>query len=348
MNARKSSGGGKGFQFVGVRQVAAAAGVSTGTVSNVLNRPETVSEQTRLRVQGAIDALGFVPSIAAGQLRGHRSKQIGVVVPDVGNPYWASVLRGVESIIEAEGLSMLVSSTHQDRKRQRSILRAHRSQGVDGLIHVPISESAMEWQEFERCTYGIVTIKPAEQGTDRAAVGSDDVTGARLAMEHLLELGHRSICFINGPHFVPWCANRLEGVRRAIEARGLRPSKVLKEISVADLTVAGGKIAAKRILAEGEATAVLCANDVTALGVILACDEARVTIPQDLSVVGYDDVDFAPALRPSLTTVHQPSFEIGVAAACRLLGRAYEVDATMLAPKLVARDSTGVPTSIRD
>ncbi|QPK80943.1 LacI family DNA-binding transcriptional regulator [Schaalia sp. ZJ405] len=330
-----------GFRFVGVRQVAAEAGVSIGTVSNVLNRPEIVGEETLSKVRDVMDRLGFVPSIAAGQLRGHRSKQIGVVVPDVGNPYWSSVLRGVESVIEAEHLTMLVSSTHQDKKRQRSILKAHRSQGVDGLIHVPIYDSPEDWEEFGNCTYGVVTLDHRRGGSEiEESVGADDVLGAKLAMSHLLEIGHRTIGFINGPHFVPWCASRAEGARSAIAAFESPRNVQLIEMTVRDLTVNEGREAARKIIDNPDITAVMCGNDMTALGVLLTCQELGILVPDELSIVGYDDVDFAPALNPPLTTVRQPSYLIGVAAACQLLNKPFELRDEPFRPELIVRNST--------
>jgi len=327
---------------VGVREVAARAQVSLGTVSNVMNAPARVGAATRARVEAAMAELGFVPSRAAGQLRSRRSALAGVVVPDVGNPYWASVLRGIESVLDDAGLALVVGSTHQDPPRQRRLLRELASQGVDGLVVAPISGGGA-WEEFASSRFGVVALERSRAGSAAAWVSLDHVEGGRLAAAHLLDLGHERIAFINGPHSVSWCAARLKGVRSALEERRPSDESALVEVTVRDLTVPEGRAAAARLLAAGTgATAVMCANDLVALGALLELRERGVDVPGDLALVGYDDVDFAAALWPPLTTVRQPAFDIGAAAARLLLqgsGRAagHHIE---FAPRLVAREST--------
>lgn len=327
---------------VGVREVAALAGVSLGTVSNVLNHPERVGPETRERVQEAIRTLGFVPSRAAGQLRSRRSGLIGVVVPDVGNPYWASVLRGVERVVDATRLTMVVGSTHQDPERQRRVLRALESQGVDGLVIAPIVDRASDWAAFEHRRFGVVTLEHQEPGSTGSWVSLDNVEGARLAVDHLVSLGHRRIALVNGPLTVSWCAERREGAVRAVVAHGLDADEVLVDVVVEDLTVEQGAQAVGPLLEERRVTAVMCVNDMLALGTLLAAGERGVRVPDDVSLVGYDDAVFAPALDPALTTVRQPSFDMGVAAAELLVkgagrdaGEHVEFD-----PQLIVRAST--------
>lgn len=327
---------------VGVRDVAAHAGVSLGTVSNVLNRPEQVSPQTRERVEASMRALGFVPSRAAGQLRSRRSDLIGLVVPDIGNPFWASVAHGVETVTDGAGLTMVVGSTHQDPDRQAHLLRGLESQGVDGLLIAPIVDRATDWASFARRRFGVVAVGSHEEVPTSARVNLDDVEGARLAMAHLLDLGHRRIALINGPSSVSWCAARRAGVVRALEERQLTPRDVLVDVLVRDLTVAEGTAALAAVLEPRAVTAVMCVNDMLALGALLAIQRAGLRVPQDVALVGYDDADFAPALNPPLTTVRQPSFDMGVAAA-RLLLKADEREPgehVEFAPVLVVRGST--------
>jgi LacI family transcriptional regulator len=327
---------------VGVRDVAALARVSVGTVSNVLNNRERVGRDTRDRVESAMLSLGFVPSRAAGQLRSRRSELIGVIVPDVGNPFWASVLRGVETVADEAGLTMVVGSTHQDPNRQRHLLRVLESQGVDGLVIAPIVDLAADWAPFEDRRFGVVTLERQSIDSPGAWVSLDNVEGARLAMGHLIDLGHRRIALVNGPSSVSWCAERREGAVLAISERGLDASDVLVEVVVSDLTVAEGAAAVVPLLEGRLVSAVMCANDMLALGALLAMQERGLRVPADVALVGYDDADFAPALNPPLTTVRQPSFDMGVAAA-RLLLRAStrspgeHVD---FEPRLVVRGSS--------
>lgn len=329
---------------VGVRDVAARAGVSLGTVSNVLNNPHRVGQATRERVEAAMHALGFVPSRAAGQLRSRRSALIGLVVPDVGNPFWASVLRGVETVADEAGLTMVVGSTHQETERQEHLLRVLESQGVDGLVIAPIADRSEDWAPFESRRFGVVTLERQQPGSTGAWVSLDNVEGARLAMAHLLDQGHRRIALVNGPSSVSWCAERRAGVVRALEQRGLRAEAAVVDVEVCDLTVDEGMAAVAPLLDSRVVTAVMCVNDMLALGALRAMHERGLRVPQDIALVGYDDADFAPALNPSLTTVRQPSFDMGVAAA-RLLLRAESREPgehVDFEPQLVVRHSTAL------
>jgi len=339
-NVGARSGG--GTRHVGVREVAAHAGVSLGTVSNVLNNPDRVGTRTRERVESAMRALGFVPSRAAGQLRSRRSELIGLVVPDVGNPFWASVLRGVETVIDEAGLTMVVGSTHQDPERQEHLLRVLTSQGVDGLVLAPIVDRAADWAAFEQRRFGVVTLEHQATGSPGAWVSLDNVEGARLAMAHLLDEGHRRIALVNGSTSVSWCAERRAGVERAVVDQGLDPADVVVDVEVRDLTVVEGSRAVGPLLDRREVTAVMCVNDMLALGALLAMQERGLRVPDDVALVGYDDADFSPALNPPLTTVRQPSFAMGAAAA-RLLLRADEREPgehVAFEPQLVVRASS--------
>lgn len=326
---------------VGVRQVAEVAGVSVGTVSNVLNHPDRVGTSTRVRVEEAMAGLGFVPSRAAGQLRSRRSGLVGVVVPDVGNPFWASVLRGVETVADTEGLSLVVGSTRQDPERQRELLRVLESQGVDGLLIAPI-DHANDWATFERRQFGVVTLE--RQGADFRGswVSLDNVEGARLAVGHLVDLGHRRIAFVNGPESVSWCAERRVGAVRAVTERGLDPVEVLHDVVVKDLTVEQGTAAVGPFLDAGDVTAVMCVNDMLALGALLAIQQRGIAVPDEVALAGYDDVSFAAALDPPLTSVRQPSFAMGAAAAGLLLraGAREPGEHVEFEPRLVVRAST--------
>lgn len=327
---------------IGVRDVAKKAQVSLGTVSNVINTPDSVRPRTRERVEKAMRELGFVGSRAAGQLRSRKSGLVGVVLPDVGNPYWADVLRGVESVFEDEDLTLVVGSTHQDPARQKRLLRALAAQGVDGLLVAPIDE-LRSWEQFANRRLGVVALESVAVPDVGSSISLDNVGGARQAINHLLELGHRSIAFINGPRSVPWCVERRAGVLSGIQAAGLDPSDVLIEIEVADLTSANGLAATDSLWVTAQPTAIMCANDLVALGALLSLQRRSLRVPEDVSLVGYDDVEFVEALRPPLTTVRQPAFAAGVIAGRMLLsGAAHEGgERELLTPSLIVRQSTG-------
>lgn len=308
-----------------MRDVAARAQVSVGTVSNVLNNPDRVVPETRDRVEAAMRFLDFVPSRAAGQLRSRRSELIGVVIPDVGNPFWASVLRGIETVADGSGLSMVVGSTHQDPDRQLHLLRVMESQGVDGLVIAPVADPGDGWATTQKRRFGVVALE-RQAASEGAWVSLDNVEGGRLAMAHLLDQGHTRIALVNGPSSVSWCAERREGAARAVLQSGLDPARVLVDVNVDDLTVEQGAAAVRPLFRHARAvpgdqrvSAVMCVNDLLALGALLAMREQGIRVPDDIALVGYDDADFGPALDPPLTTVRQPGFEMGAAAARLLL-----------------------------
>lgn len=331
------------LKAAGVREVAALANVSLGTVSNVLNSPDRVAPKTRKVVQDAMKKLEFVPSRAAGQLRSKRSSMIGVVVPDVGNPYWASVLRGIEHGLENTDLTIVVASTRQQPERQQSIVSALMSQGVDGLIIAPITNETTAWKGLGEGHFGVVTLEQGIEDSTIPWVSLDNVKGGRLAIEHLLDQGHRRIVFVNGPETVSWCVARRDGAIAGVQARGLDPDVVLMELVVPDLTVEDGESAIDQILASGvDFTGVICANDMLALGALLALRKHGKSVPSDVALVGYDDVDFAQALEPALTSVNQPSFKIGTSAA-ELLLKAQERtvgEHVQFEPRLIVRESS--------
>lgn len=324
---------------VSIREVARHAGVSLGTVSNVLNKPSLVSDRSRKKVERAMQQLHYIPSRAAGQLRSQKSSLVGVAVPDVGNPYWASVVRGIETVCDRNESGIIVSSIHQDPLRQSRVFMELMRQGVDGLIVAPIDTFSESLQEF-RSRLGIVSI--GESPLVRS-IDTNSKEGMVLVTNYLLDLGHRHIAFINGRKHVSWCQARFDGIIEALRKRNLDPTNHLFEYTVDDLTTTYGREGARKIInAHPEVTAIICANDSVALGALLELKEAKLNIPQDISVVGYDDVEFAAALSPSLTTVRQQSYEIGVKAAQMLFDTEELMDLEDLPfpPQLVIRDST--------
>lgn len=329
----------------GVREVAQRAGVSLGTVSRVLNHSPEVAAETRARVEQAMRDCDFIPSRAAGQLRSRRSGLVGVLVPDVGNPYWASVIRGAESVLAEQNLSLVVGSTRQDPRRQRSLAVAMTSQGIDGLLVAPIDDET-PWQPIASRALGVVVLEGGSNRPGHRGVHANNVSGAARAVTHLLELGHRQVTFLNGPRHVSWCAERWEGAYQAFIDHGADPAG-LTEVTVSDLTVADGARAAEELLASGNPpAAIFCANDLVALGVLLTLRSHDIAVPAQVSLIGYDDAEFASALNPPLTTVRQHSFELGVAAANALLrGSEREAgpDEVAFSLELVVRDSTAPP-----
>lgn len=329
-----------------IRDVATLAGVSLGTVSNVLNSPGVVAPVTRDRVRDVIRRTGFVRSTAARQLRGGRSRAIGVVVLDIANPFFTEMVKGVEHVLRARGYVLMLCSTDESIEQERGYLRLLEEHRVDGLLITPVASDLQHVSDF--AAHGIPTVLIGREGTVPGFCSAtvDDVRGGELAARHLLDLGHRVIAFVNGPDSIHPCADRRRGARRAIRGAGSSIGATLKEIRVRSTTVGCGEASVQRLLElEPRPTAVMCANDLLALGVLRGLAAAGLSVPEDIAVVGYDDVTFASMLAPGLTSVLQPKYELGAAAAELLLeeatGDSHEHRDVRFEPTLVVRGSSG-------
>lgn len=337
----------RAHQRVTIRDVAALAGVSVATVSNVLNRPSIVAAGTQERVQDAIARTGFVRSTAAGQLRGGKSRTVGIVVLDLANPFFTDMVRGAEDVLREHGYMLMVCSSDESAEQELHYLRLLEEHRVDGILITPAGRELEEIAKL--ANHGIPTVLLDREASDEelCSVTVDDVRGGQLAALHLLELGHRNIAFVNGPASIRQCADRREGALTALRDRGSRfpPDVALQEIAVPALTADHGERAVAALLAlEPSPTAVMCANDLLALGVLKGLASARRTPPAELAIVGYDDVTFASMLSPALTSVRQPKYELGAAAASLLVeeasGGTHEHRSMRFEPELIIRASS--------
>ena len=252
-----------------VKQVAAHAGVSLGTVSNVLNRPERVGPETRDRVIRAIEELGFVRNEAARQLRAGRSRTIGLVVLDVGNPFFTDIAAGVERAAADSGLSLILCNSADDSAREAHYLGLLEEQRAYGVLLSPVNGDTSRLTALRKRGIATVLVDRRAPRT-MCSVSVDDVVGGELAAAHLAELGHRRIAFVGGPAGLKQVSDRLLGARQALTAAGLRAS-ALTVIETAALTVAQGRAAGERLAslpARRRVSAVFCANDLLALGVL--------------------------------------------------------------------------------
>lgn len=291
-----------------VKDVARAAGVSVGTVSNVLNRPEMVAEATRVRVQTAIEELGFVRNEAARHLRSGSSRAIGLVVIDNANPFFTTLARGAEDTVTAHGDVVLVGNSAEDLTREQRYLALFEQQRVRGLLLVPTHE-VPDLAGFERLGIPVVFLDRHLPDRVCSSVSVDDVAGGRLAGEHLVSLGHRRVCFAGGPSTLHQVRDRLAGLREVVEAAG-------GEVTYAEtsgLTVAGGRAvgAAFDPNDPDRPTALFAANDLVAVGVLNELVSRGLRVPEALSIVGFDDIDFAATTTVPLTSVHQPAYDLG-------------------------------------
>jgi LacI family transcriptional regulator len=328
----------------GIKEVARHAGVSIGTVSNVLNRPDLVASATRQRVLASIEALGYVRNDSARQLRAGRSRQIAIVVLDVANPFFTDVVRGAEDYAEDRGVSVVVCNSGENAARERRHLDLLAEQRVRGVLITPVDDSA--GSRLERLIEHGTPVVLVDQGSgwaDRCSVAVDDILGGQLAAAHLAEHRHRRVAFIGGPPSLKQVAERLAGF-----ADGLGSGIGLTVIDTPSLTVAAGRAAAATVAetrASARPTAVFCANDLLALGVLQEMTRRGVRVPDDIAIVGYDDIDFAAAAAVPLSSIHQPREQLGRTAAQLLLEETeedvrHEHRHVVFEPTLVVRASS--------
>jgi LacI family transcriptional regulator len=330
----------------GIKEVARRAGVSIGTVSNVLNRPELVASSTRQRVLDAITELGYVRNDSARQLRAGHSRQIALVVLDVTNPFFTDVVRGAEAAAEEHGVMVVVCNSGEDAGREHRHLDLLEEQRVRGVLITPVDESPNSRLELliQRGT-PVVLVDRGSGRHSRCSVAVDDLLGGRLAGEHLLEQGHRRITFVGGPASITQVRERHAGIAEAVAKHG---NAELSVVGTPNLTVAAGRAAA----AEIDATAVFCANDLVALGVLQGLTQRGIRVPQDVAIVGYDDIEFAAAAAVPLSSVRQPREQLGRTATALLLeeieddGR-HEHRHVVFQPELIVRESSGRPPTRR-
>lgn len=332
---------------VSIKEVAAHAGVSVATVSNVLNRPDIVAQPTRDRVNASITELGFVRNESARQLRAGGSRTIGLVVLDVANPFFTDLARGVEDEANKAGLAVILcNSDDQERKENRylDLLEEHRVQGV---LITPVASNGSRLARLQRRGTPVVLVDSRSASRGQCSVAVDDVLGGDLAMSHLLLAGHERVAYVGGPPSIRQVADRHEGVLRALGRAGRAPADLLV-IETEGLNVAAGQQAGAAIAAlpaGSRPTAVCCANDLIALGILQEMTRNRIRVPEDISIVGYDDIDFAAAAAVPLTSVRQPRQQLGRTAARLLLdeaadGEGHQHRQVIFEPELVVRQST--------
>ncbi|MCT2583400.1 LacI family DNA-binding transcriptional regulator [Actinophytocola gossypii] len=331
-----------------MKDVAARAGVSVGTVSNVLNHPHLVSEDTLRRVRAAIAELGFVRNETARQLRAGRSRTIAYVVMDAANPFFNDVARGVEDAARAEGIAVYLCNSNQDADREREYLERLREQRVQGVLITPIDPTGRLLAEMPGGGMPVVLVDCHSTDPTCCSVAVDDELGGELAVAHLLATGHERVAFVGGPLSVPQVVERHRGALRALAKAG-RPADALVTLETDALQVAEGRRAGERLAALPEAirpTAAFCANDLLALGVLQAMTRLGRSVPADLAVVGYDDIEFAEAAAVPLTSVRQPRELLGRTAAQLLFEESADEPGHVhqqvrFRPELVVRASTG-------
>ncbi|WP_344222523.1 LacI family DNA-binding transcriptional regulator [Kribbella sancticallisti] len=344
--ARRLRAGAVSRSAAGVKDVAAEAGVSLGTVSNVLNRPEMVSPTTRAKVEAAMASLGFVRNESARQLRAGSSRILAYLMLDAGNPFFTDVARGVEEAAQAAGLSVFLCNSNEDAAREADYLDLLEQQRVQGVLITPIDPDSSRLSKLPARGTPVVVVDRAIDDGEHCSVAVDDVLGGEVALSHLIELGHQRIAFVGGPNTIGQVTDRRDGARQALAQAGL-PTDSLVDVLTGALTVAEGRGAGQRLAglpSDRRPTAAFCANDLLALGLLQQCVSLGLRVPEDLAIVGYDDIEFAAAAAVPLTSVRQPRQLLGRTAAELLLDESsnpdHEHQRVTFTPELVVRTST--------
>lgn len=332
---------------VSIRDVAQRAGVSVGTVSNVLNRPGEVSVDSVERVTRAIDELGYVRNDAARKLRAGVSTTVGFVVLDGQNPFYNDVVRGAEDEATRHGIAILYGNTDEDPRREKQYIDLFEEQQVRGLLIAPYGDVTARLQKLRVRGIAAVLVDRFSGDGRFSSVSVDSVAGGRLAVEHLIELGRRRIAFVGGPFDMRQVTDRLAGARAAAENADGHVD--LEVIPTTAMTVDEGVAAGARIVARPRAEwpdAVFASNDLLALGLLQSLVIGRrLLVPDEIALIGFDDNPFAAAAAVPLSSIRQPSRMIGRTALRILLEEATDPDSiarqTVFPPELVVRASTG-------
>lgn len=332
---------------VTLEMVARAAGVSPSTVSRILNGTAVVSDEKKAAVDEAVARLGFVPNPMARGLAGGRTLSVGVVTQAIDSPFYGGALRGVEDELSSAGYSPLFVSGHWNAAQEARSIEVLRSRRVDGIIVLTgrLSDAAL-------ATYAqslpIVVTGRNLQAPGLYALNFDNFEGGRLATHHLLSLGHRRIAFIAGDTRHPDAKERQRGYRAALEAAGVAfdPALVMPGQYHED----SGRMAVERLLdSRAGFTALFAANDQMAFGARLALHKRRLRVPEDVSLVGFDDLSSAMYTVPPLSTVHHPVYELGQIAASAMLQMlaGEHPEGTLPSPRFIVRESTSGPAAGR-
>ncbi|RLD02990.1 MAG: LacI family transcriptional regulator [Chloroflexota bacterium] len=304
-----------------IRDVAARAGVSTATVSRALRQSDSVLPATRQRVEEAARALRYRPSGVARSLKLRRTSTIGLIVTDIENPYFPQIISAVEDAAREHGHSVLLADGRRDPEREIESLDLLGDREVDGLI-IASSELTVRHQDrIREVPCPVVIINSESTVAAVPAVLSDNVAGGRVAAEHVLSLGHRHIAYLAGPREGDRVAgDRLSGARERLQEASV-PADALHVVR-ADEGVEGGERAARQVIeSQPETTALLCYNDLTAVGAIRGLRSVGLTVPGDVSVMGFDDIEIAPYVDPALTTIRQATDEMARWAVASLFAR---------------------------
>ncbi|MFZ5753132.1 MAG: LacI family DNA-binding transcriptional regulator [Bacillota bacterium] len=330
---------------VTIKDIARAADVSIATVSRVLNnKADGITEETKAKIRKAVKELNYRPNAIARGLITKKTHTIGLVLPDISNPFFPEIARGVEDVAKEAGYNVFLCNTDDDSKKERGYVKALRERQVDGIIFTAsaLKNSEDITEHVGKMPFILVDRKP-DNLPDAPGVFLDNLKGGYLAAKHLIEKGHREIALISGPLQSYNARQRLEGFKKALQEAGIRyKDKLIRE---GDYKRSGGYRAMEKLLREGvEFTAVFASNDLMAVGVMEMLREKGIAIPEQVAVVGFDNIYLSTVVAPRLTTISQPTYQMGAQAAQMLLtclqGRELDEKQKVFSPQLIIRESS--------
>lgn len=327
---------------VTIKDIAKIAGVSHTTVSRALLGNPAISTRTSTLIKRLAGEMGYVPSAVAQGLRTRSTHTIGIVVSSIADPFFGKVIEGVEQLACAENYSVFISASHNNREREMAAIETLYGRRVDAIIIASLWLDNQHHAELDRIKVPIVFLNNQIEGEFLHSVAIDDIQGGSIAVEHLLNLGHRRIGFVQSLNKTKSNRQRIEGYQLAHQKAGVPVDPSLILDPTGDRDEDRGKAALAELRA-ANATAAFCYNDLTAVGLIAACRGSGVRVPEDLSIAGYDDLDLAAYMNPTLTTVRQPRVNLGQSAmqmAVELLNGSENIPDKVLPGELVVREST--------
>jgi LacI family transcriptional regulator len=334
---------------VTIRDVAERVGVHHSTVSRALSpsKRDKISPAVVKKVEQAADELGYFPNIVASSLKQNRSFTVGVLIPDLTNPLFPPIIRGIQDAVEAAGYTVITANTDDEQDKELNALRIMRGRAIEGMI---ISTARREDRIVDECIANDIPFVLVNRTVDHDGVSAvivDEDHGVRSVIDHLVGLGHTRIAHVSGPQHSSTGFGRARAFTQCMNAHDLRGEL----IEVAEkYTIEEGRRAFTRLLArDKKLTAVVAANDMLALGCLDATKELGLRVPEDISITGYDDIQFLDRMSPALTTVHVPKYEMGALATQKLLdmiaGDDSSVSIVRVQPSLVVRNSTAAAPS---
>ncbi len=329
-----------------IEDVARAAGVSTATISRCLNLPERVAQKTRERVMEAVRELGYSPNFGAKVMAAKRTNTLGAVIPTMENAIFARGLQAFQEELAHHGFMLLVASSSYEPELEEEQIRSLLARGADGLLLIGFDRTSQVYDYLDRCDVPVMVAWNHRSADRLPSIGFDNRSSMRALADEVMGQGHRTIGIISGPtDGNDRARERLEAVREAAEAHGITTNNI--EQIECPYSIENGAISFDTLMAaKPETTAVICGNDVLAVGALKAARAGGLSVPTDISITGFDDIELAQIAQPGLTTVHVPHRKMGTLAAQALVGaltKGETMQGQLLETHIVTRESLGPP-----